>query len=65
VHISLPATHPTPTHPPLPRSPEDNQYAHPLDLVPLVDLNLKKVVRIDMQRAPPKVRHLGSRKSMD
>jgi hypothetical protein len=26
-----------------------------------VDLNLKKVVRIDMQRAPPKVGHLGSR----
>jgi len=36
-------------------SPNDNQYAHPLDLLPLVDLNLKKVVQVDMQKVPPKV----------
>lgn len=28
-------------------SPDDNQYAHPLDLLPMIDLNLKQVVRID------------------
>ncbi len=29
------------------RSPDDNAYAHPLDLVPMVDLNTGKIVRID------------------
>ena len=31
---------------------EDNEYAHPLDLVPLVDLNLGKVVHVDMYDKP-------------
>jgi primary-amine oxidase len=31
---------------------EDNEYAHPLDLVPLVDLNLGKVVHVDMYDQP-------------
>jgi hypothetical protein len=39
-------------------SPNDNAYAHPLDLLPLVDLNLKKVIRIDKHSIPPKVRGL-------
>ena len=35
---------------------EDNHYAHPIDIVPVVDLNTKKVVRIDgMERQPPKI----------
>lgn len=38
-------------------SPDDNAYAHPLDLLPLVDLNLRKVIRIDQHSTPPKVRH--------
>jgi hypothetical protein len=29
------------------RSPNDNQYAHPIDMVPVVDLNLRKVVHVD------------------
>lgn len=32
---------------PVPCSPNDNQYAHPIDMVPIVDLNLRKVVHID------------------
>lgn len=32
---------------PLARSANDNQYAHPIDMVPVVDLNLRKVVHID------------------
>lgn len=32
---------------------EDNHYAHPIDLVPIVDLNTKTVVRIDgLEREP-------------
>jgi len=31
---------------------EDNEYAHPLDLVPLVDLNLGKVIHVDMYDKP-------------
>ncbi|WIA35530.1 hypothetical protein OEZ86_003956 [Tetradesmus obliquus] len=31
---------------------EDNEYAHPLDLCPLVDLNLGKVIHVDMYDAP-------------
>mmetsp|Transcript_2454 Transcript_2454/g.3498 ORF Transcript_2454/g.3498 Transcript_2454/m.3498 type:complete len:736 (-) Transcript_2454:120-2327(-) len=35
---------------------EDNHYAHPIDIVPVVDLNTGKVVRIDgMDREPPKI----------
>lgn len=34
-------------------SPDDNQYAHPLDLVPLVDLNKGEVVRLE-HYGPPK-----------
>jgi primary-amine oxidase len=30
----------------------DNEYAHPLDLVPLVDLNEEKVVHVDMYDKP-------------
>ena len=38
---------------------EDNHYAHPIDIVPVVDLNTRKVVRIDgMQREAPKVPEL-------
>lgn len=37
------------------RSPDDNQYAHPLDLLPLVDLHTKRVVRIDQHSVPPPV----------
>jgi primary-amine oxidase len=34
----------------------DNQYAHPIDLVPVVDLNSKKVVHIDgLDRPAPKI----------
>jgi primary-amine oxidase len=33
-------------------SPDDNEYAHPLDLVPLVDLNLGKVVAIECYDKP-------------
>ncbi|GFR44735.1 hypothetical protein Agub_g6063 [Astrephomene gubernaculifera] len=35
--------------------PHDNEYAHPLDLVPLVDLNERKVIHIDMYSRPPPV----------
>lgn len=31
---------------------DDNEYAHPLDLVPLVDLNLGRVVHVDMYDQP-------------
>jgi primary-amine oxidase len=35
---------------------EDNHYAHPIDIVPVVDLNTGQVIRIDgMDRPPPKV----------
>jgi hypothetical protein len=37
------------------RSANDNAYAHPIDVVPLVDLGLKKVVRIDTYGAAPQV----------
>ncbi|KAA6416614.1 MAG: Cu2+-containing amine oxidase [Trebouxia sp. A1-2] len=38
-------------------SPDDNQYAHPLDFVPILDLHLGKVVRIDQPHhdKPPKM----------
>ena len=32
--------------------PADNEYAHPLDLVPLVDLNAERVVHVDMYDKP-------------
>jgi primary-amine oxidase len=33
---------------------EDNHYAHPIDILPVVDLNTKTVVRIDgLDRQPP------------
>ncbi|KAL3159938.1 hypothetical protein ABBQ38_010331 [Trebouxia sp. C0009 RCD-2024] len=37
--------------------PDDNHYAHPLDFIPVVDLNLKKVVHMDKphQDTPPKM----------
>ena len=40
---------------------EDNHYAHPIDIVPVVDLNTGKVIRIDgMNRHPvPKVPELS------
>jgi primary-amine oxidase len=35
---------------------KDNQYAHPIDLVPVVDLNSKSLVRIDgIDRPAPKI----------
>lgn len=34
---------------------DDNHYAHPLDMVVVVDLNLGKVVHIDMQKAAPTI----------
>ncbi len=33
--------------------PGDNEYAHPLDLCPIVDLNEMRVVHIDMAEGPP------------
>ncbi|GLI66897.1 hypothetical protein VaNZ11_010924 [Volvox africanus] len=33
----------------------DNEYAHPIDMVPIVDLNLGKVVHIDMYDKPSTV----------
>jgi primary-amine oxidase len=39
---------------------EDNHYAHPIDIVPVVDLNTGTVVRIDgMDRPPPKIPDLS------
>jgi len=39
---------------------EDNHYAHPIDIVPVVDLNTGKLVRIDgMDRPPPKIPKLS------
>lgn len=39
---------------------EDNHYAHPIDIVPVVDLNTGKVIKIDgMDRSPPKVPDLS------
>lgn len=36
--------------------PEDNQYAHPIDILPVVDLNAGKVVQIDgLDRPAPKI----------
>ena len=33
---------------------QDNHYAHPIDILPIVDLNARQVVRIDgMEREPP------------
>lgn len=46
---------------------EDNHYAHPIDIVPVVDLNTKRVVRIDgMERRPPKIpdRHVNYHKNL-
>ncbi|CBN75262.1 amine oxidase [Ectocarpus siliculosus] len=34
---------------------DDNHYAHPLDMLPVVDLNAQKVVHVDKQVAAPKV----------
>ena len=35
---------------------EDNHYAHPIDILPVVDLNAKKVVAIHgLERPPPKI----------
>jgi primary-amine oxidase len=35
---------------------EDNVYAHPIDIVPVVDLNARKVVTVNgMDRPPPKI----------
>ncbi|KAI8464298.1 MAG: copper amine oxidase [Monoraphidium minutum] len=35
-------------------SPDDNEYAHPLDVVPIVDLNTGEVVDIEAYPSPPK-----------
>ncbi|KAJ3032255.1 hypothetical protein HDV00_007739 [Rhizophlyctis rosea] len=32
---------------------EDNHYAHPLDIVPVVDMNASKVIKIDTQKGAP------------
>lgn len=37
-------------------NPDDNHYAHPLDFIPVVDLNLKKV-------CTPAMQYLGSQNS--
>jgi len=34
---------------------DDNHYAHPIDLLPVVDLNARKVVHIDMQASAPAI----------
>ena len=36
-------------------SPNDNHYAHPIDLVPVVDLGTKQVITCDMYEEPAKV----------
>jgi primary-amine oxidase len=36
-------------------SPDDNEYAHPLDLCPVVDLCQRRVIHIDAYDAPPGV----------
>eukprot|EP00877_Chromochloris_zofingiensis_P005949 jgi/Chrzof1/1607/Cz10g14120.t1 len=36
-------------------SPDDNEYAHPMDLCPVVDLNARKVIAIDAYDAPPSI----------
>jgi len=36
-------------------SPDDNQYAKPVDILPLVDLNTRKVIRIDKHSVPPAI----------
>ena len=33
----------------------DNQYAHPIDLLPIVDLGTKKVVKCEMYDEPAKI----------
>lgn len=33
--------------------PHDNEYAHPLDVVPVVDLNSREVVEIEAYKTPP------------
>eukprot|EP00878_Enallax_costatus_P044330 GHUV01052842.1.p2 GENE.GHUV01052842.1~~GHUV01052842.1.p2 ORF type:complete len:133 (-),score=18.63 GHUV01052842.1:214-612(-) len=33
----------------------DNEYAHPLDMCPLVDLNLGKVIHVDMYDEPARM----------
>ena len=35
--------------------PNDNEYAHPLDIIPLVDLCTERVVAIEQYAAPPPV----------
>eukprot|EP00878_Enallax_costatus_P018606 GHUV01019596.1.p1 GENE.GHUV01019596.1~~GHUV01019596.1.p1 ORF type:complete len:681 (+),score=180.46 GHUV01019596.1:3034-5076(+) len=35
--------------------PDDNEYAHPMDLCPVVDLNEKKVIHVDAYPTPPKI----------
>lgn len=36
-------------------SPDDNEYAHPMDLCPVVDLNTQRVIHIDAYDAPPDI----------
>jgi len=39
---------------------EDNHYAHPIDIVPVVDLNTQTVIKIDgLEREPPKIPELS------
>lgn len=33
----------------------DNEYAHPLDMVPLIDLDEGKVLHVDMYDAPARM----------
>eukprot|EP00879_Flechtneria_rotunda_P005364 GHRR01005651.1.p1 GENE.GHRR01005651.1~~GHRR01005651.1.p1 ORF type:complete len:562 (+),score=120.19 GHRR01005651.1:811-2496(+) len=35
--------------------PDDNEYAHPMDLCPVVDLNVNRVIHIDAYPSPPAI----------
>jgi len=35
--------------------PDDNEYAHPMDLCPIVDLNEQRVIHIDAYDTPPDI----------
>lgn len=40
--------------------PDDNEYAHPMDLCPVVDLHAGKVIHIDAYPQPPAIPMRGA-----
>jgi primary-amine oxidase len=40
--------------------PDDNEYAHPMDLCPVVDLYAGKVIHIDACKQPPAIPMRGA-----